>query len=958
MPDIIQQLLDLKEWSQNPERYERRLAFREQHFPPSPEAGTIPIEFDELSPQEQQYYQQPPFSTDEVFLGSKGGVSQLVQPRQGFYKKGFVKQQPKAEDLEMAKKFYKKPFHKLTSSQKWGIINKATTGHKKLGGVRRQKIIEFLKDKKQIHSLELREFLAKLPGSYEGQRPSELRGKKWFQDLNIKYIQDPNPMLTGEKRGGANIPKARKTVYNKYAELLHKNQPKTYLSSNWDELSYRQRQDIASIAHNNDYKFRVKYSVKLRFNPTKEKKLMDVFGLTEQNFLDHGKYGVEKTVASGKRNPTYTKIYNYTQNDFKFPKKDLLDISTQRKIMNTFELPADIAEWNFKEYRYGVPYTGDKHMNLGKRISNSLRESPSWRLATDWSKPKGWMMHSMYRAFQNDMRLPNGQLAYEPKYETIDGKKRIIGFTDHTTAGGGKTYYGLKKWDKIHKGAEWASHGDFKKTSKFVDITKRAYAPPNEIIKGLLEKGGMPRDGNLQLNHVLKFLAQQEGYDVERIKNAIVKHHMGGVGARKMLGSPTNDLQILRSTVNNAIKKIENKIRKGIYLKDDITALKNYGASVRGLDGRLYGAGSRTAIGGFKAIEKYAEEKIGKWESKDFKKFKTYIKQLGCGLYSGGRVDFAKAGTVKTKNIATKGDAAVMKKIVEVGAKKGAARTALMWLGPLGLGGDVLFEAGDIAVQMLGGKPLDEALRNNWLTGMFTEGTEKELRDIRVFKDTGPGAKTYVQGSEAYEKLQKMYKALAMMKQKQVGSRLIGKEITDADIKKMEEDVAAQERYTIMLDKKESAFRGGAGEEEYRKASEELEDKRGATSWATEQKLKYREDQPTSDRYKPMNIDISLPPAIPQEKQFDTVDKMAEFFIDDDMWNYYKDYGWKDKTELFTEARKQDPEFNKKVWHNVMNYGDVGIKGTQDSFFGGTYDKAPTGHHFAEGGIVSLLKKK
>ena len=26
---------------------------------------------------------------------------------------------------------------------------------------------------------------------------------------------------------------------------------------------------------------------------------------------------------------------------------------------------------------------------------------------------------------------------------------------------------------------------------------------------------------------------------------------------------------------------------------------------------------------------------------------------------------------------------------------------------------------------------------------------------------------------------------------------------------------------------------------------------------------------------------------------------------------------------------------------------DVGIKGTQDSFFGGTYDKAPTGHHFA-----------
>ena len=44
-------------------------------------------EFDELSPKEERYYQQGPFSTDEVFLGSKGGVPQLVQPgpgRQGY----------------------------------------------------------------------------------------------------------------------------------------------------------------------------------------------------------------------------------------------------------------------------------------------------------------------------------------------------------------------------------------------------------------------------------------------------------------------------------------------------------------------------------------------------------------------------------------------------------------------------------------------------------------------------------------------------------------------------------------------------------------------------------------------------------------------------------------------------------------------------------------------------------
>jgi len=38
----------------------------------------LPEEFDELSPKEELYYQKPPFSTNEVFLGSKGGVSQLV----------------------------------------------------------------------------------------------------------------------------------------------------------------------------------------------------------------------------------------------------------------------------------------------------------------------------------------------------------------------------------------------------------------------------------------------------------------------------------------------------------------------------------------------------------------------------------------------------------------------------------------------------------------------------------------------------------------------------------------------------------------------------------------------------------------------------------------------------------------------------------------------------------------
>ena len=78
---IIQQLEDLKEWSKDSTRYERRLAFRE-NWRPSPEAGVIPVEFDEFSEREREYYRTGPWSTREDYR--KG---QLVQPgpgRQGY----------------------------------------------------------------------------------------------------------------------------------------------------------------------------------------------------------------------------------------------------------------------------------------------------------------------------------------------------------------------------------------------------------------------------------------------------------------------------------------------------------------------------------------------------------------------------------------------------------------------------------------------------------------------------------------------------------------------------------------------------------------------------------------------------------------------------------------------------------------------------------------------------------
>ena len=60
---------------------------------------------------------------------------QLVQPRQGFYKKGFVKQKPTAQHLEIAKNYYKKPFHKLTNAEQLRIKGGRTTGLKKVASI-------------------------------------------------------------------------------------------------------------------------------------------------------------------------------------------------------------------------------------------------------------------------------------------------------------------------------------------------------------------------------------------------------------------------------------------------------------------------------------------------------------------------------------------------------------------------------------------------------------------------------------------------------------------------------------------------------------------------------------------------------------------------------------------------------------------------------------------------------
>ena len=64
-------------------------------------------------------------------------------------------------------------------------------------------------------------------------------------------------------------------------------------------------------------------------------------------------------------------------------------------------------------------------------------------------------------------------------------------------AGGGKFYYGLKKYEKKNA-TNFVNHGDFKLNQKLVDISKEVLNQPNEVITGLLKDKGFHWQSNFK----------------------------------------------------------------------------------------------------------------------------------------------------------------------------------------------------------------------------------------------------------------------------------------------------------------------------------------------------------------------------------------------------------------------------------------------------------------------------
>ena len=396
-----------------------------------------------------------------------------------------------------------------------------------------------------------------------------------------------------------------------------------------------------------------------------QQKIKDAFPNIKFDFTEDQKFGVKKYLESKKPGPDtrkvnkdYTKVARFIKKGFttemgkglttratKYQKEGKrLSIADQNKIKAKFDLPEGVKEWDFVNNKYGIKQ-GEKYKNLVRRMAQVVSDKNPWTLAADFGSTKGWMLAQMERVWKNESKNPNiKKLTYKPIYEKINGVKRIIGFTDNTTAGKGKTYYGLNKYTK-KKAGNWTKHGDWKLNQKLVDISKRSGNAPNEVITGLLKKRGFA--GKVKLNDLVHFLSGTEGTSKERIKNAIVRHHNSGVA----FGSATNDLSLTTQVINQKIKGIEARIRANKILPGDIETLKNNNVYVRH-QGKLYGSGSTTAIGQFKQIESSVAKALetGKtFAGKDFttKQLTKYLTQL-CpkGQASGGRIGYQDAGAV------------------------------------------------------------------------------------------------------------------------------------------------------------------------------------------------------------------------------------------------------------------------------------------------------------------------
>jgi hypothetical protein len=503
----------------------------------------------------------------------------------------------------------------------------------------------------------------------------------------------------------------------------------------------------------------------------------------------------------------YKKVLNsILENDEKYSKfkidtADRLNKSQQDFIVDNFELPKGQKNWDFKNQKYGINI--NENPNLAERIKRKLDGPKKFTIATDLANPSGWMMNAMNRLYKNEIK--KGVKPKDLTYQPVKNEKGIIiGFKDNTAAGGGNTYYGLKK-NTPENATPWTAHGNFSKVSKFLDIAKGAQVDdPSKLLQKILDDKGITKlmgdKSVLTLNDVLSheryFSKLSDIAPRKLIERQIVLHHTKGVGANDLsTAAATKDLQLLTGAVNDKVKRLEEIVKgttKNAPRKlnpDEILKLKNYGAKIVDLDGKVVGGGFLDPSRQFANIEKGA---IGYAKSDQFnvKTVASYLERLGCGKAAGGRVFYnegamgltkcAMKGRNKLEQILLKGtgnttEQTLAKQILKAGPMLKDAVSLRGLFGPAALAFTAATEAGFVGYDMLAeGKTFREAVGDslfNYALGPKTKIDSIEERNKR-FKKLGVSEQdigkigVYESALQDLEKFDKTFEKSATAEQK------------------------------------------------------------------------------------------------------------------------------------------------------------------------------------------------
>ena len=467
----------------------------------------------------------------------------------------------------------------------------------------------------------------------------------------------------------------------------------------------------------------------------------------------------------------YKKVLNsILENDEKYSKfkidtADRLTKSQQDFIVDNFELPKGQKNWDFKNQKYGINITENR--NLAERIKRKLDGPEKFTIAADSANPSGWMMNAMNRLYKNEIK--KGVKLEDLTYQPVKNKKGIIiGFKDNTAAGGGNTYYGLKK-NTPENATPWTAHGNFSRVSKFLDIAKGVQVDdPSKLLQKILDDKGITKlmgdKSVLTLNDVLSheryFSNLSDIAPKKLIERQIVLHHTKGVGGDLAKAAATKDLQLLTGAVNDKVKTLEQIVRGTVnnpgrkLNPDEVLKLKNYGAKIIDFDGKVVGGGFLDPNRQIANIEKKAVEyaKSGQF---NVKTVASYLERLGCGKAAGGRVFYnegamgltkcAMKGRNKLEQILLKGtgnttEQTLAKQILKAGPMLKDAVSLRGLFGPAALAFTAATEAGFVGYDMLSeGKTFREAVGDslfNYALGPKTKIDSIEERNKR-FKKLG-----------------------------------------------------------------------------------------------------------------------------------------------------------------------------------------------------------------------------